>query len=413
MNKTAKTPYLSFDTLARSYMADGVRPRIMVQAWYPIHDVEIIVRERAKERLTGIDLAVLGIIGEGITSVRDIISILGIQERFGRQILRTLTGDGQIEEPAAGHVGLSALGRHSLQEGAYIVETPRAFLLCGLSGAILHHSVNAIPRFSPSNISKRGHEWLLEPSYKVPNKLLNVDIGTIRSEKGRKELADLGIPDEAVNFGAVKSSKGCFIRAQVALGTHRNGSIGGSIRLTSKLTMPVSLVERDMKVELTVAASGRDELVAAARTGLTQMGIVPGLIRPDQDGVLVGQVDGADPATQYALAGRSWLYRLGTPKQPALPLWELWGQSRSQEYLKGNCLYLKTEAPELTKQAEAIRRAWSCMDDWYARPSAERQESLPQALAAAAAESGISNPDLAALAKRAGDRVLADRMEEN
>ena len=194
---------------------------------------------------------------------------------------------------------------------------------------------------------------------------------------------------------------------------HRNGSIGGSIRLTSKLTMPVSLVERDMKVELTVAASGRDKLVADARTGLTQMGIVPGLIRPDQDGVLVGQVDGADPATQYALAGRSWLYRLGTPKQPALPLWDLWGQSRSQEYLKGNCLYLKTEAPELTKQAEAIRRAWSCMDDWYARPSAERQESLPHALAAAAAESGISNPDLAALARRAGDRVLADRMEEN
>lgn len=413
-------PFIPLEQNALELMSRGFRPVLMSHAWYPVIEVEVSLRERSREEMTEVELALLGVLEGGVTVLGDLLAVLAIKERFAKQILSALRDQGLVEL-VGNQIRTSDLGRISLREGALIRDVQRAIVVCGLNGDPLSRSVHDLPRLKPHQMasSARPSERIIEPIDGVPHRLLSINIEDLRTRGGRQALAELGIPDEAIEIRQILGARGMYIRAGVVVARAENGQAwDASIWLSPKLRL---------------AGNGRiEQLIKDAETAVAEASVCgqaiakamgdKGVVLRDVPKYLPGYgMSGVVERMAYErpplqIAWRSVLHRVGTPAQPPRPIWEMAvtenrdGHPRRQDYLDGACMYLTTDNPQVSAHAEALRCAWDACDAHFRKPFKGRP-AITDDIRKALAASGHDIEGTLELARFSGDTGLLKHFE--
>lgn len=408
--------FIPFDRFVVPAVVAGARPLLIGRVWYPVIEVQVVLRERSRGDMSELELAFLAVIAAGIEQAEDLHALLAVRERFADQLLDRLAALGLVE-PADTGLRTTELGRLSLQEGALVKDVERALLVCGLTGQLLPREVHDLPRVPPQEAaSKLLGRRLLEPRDGVPNRILSLRLDEMRDAGGREALARLGIPDEAIAIKSVGDGIGRFVEGGIVLAVDPGGGWWGELRLGSATALAMDgmldLLVPEADVALAQVYDVRDLLAQA----LAGHGVaVRGAPTVSERQGIEARVTALTPPKPLTLLGRSWLSRLGTPDQPALPIWEFWTtgpDNHRRELLDGACLYLSTDEPALCRDAHALRIAGEAADRWYAKPRAKRAATVGtevcDALVAASYEPGwVRN-----LAERHGDGQILRHLDE-
>ncbi|OGT89282.1 MAG: hypothetical protein A2286_01955 [Gammaproteobacteria bacterium RIFOXYA12_FULL_61_12] len=409
-----------FDQNIAEMIADGHRPILVTRMWYPVIEVEVVLRERSREEMSEVELAFLDVIKAGITRFEEMVSILAVRERFANQILSTLRDQGLIEV-AGREAKISDLGLMSLAEGALIQDTQRAVIACGLTGELLPLGAHDVPRIRPGQALSRIPSWMrvYEPRDGVPHKLLSLDISRLRDQGGRDALANVGIPDEAVSIQRILGSQGMFVEAGLIVGAAERGAVwhadvwmnrGLRLRGIGRMDQFVP----DAEIAIAEAARNTEDLML----NLSEKGLV--LRASPQYAARRGLeaiIDGFTPREPLLLQGRSLLSRFGTSRQIPLPIWEFIGQKRGdsqkRDFLDGACLYLTITDKAMSEKAEALRIAWKAVDAYLAKPYKQRVGSSCKEVGDALSADGLSVEKTLEAAIYCGDSGLVKHLSED
>lgn len=408
--------HIPFDRFIAPTVAAGARPLLVTRVWYPVIEAQVIVRERSRGDMSEIELAFLAVIAAGINQAEDLHALLAVRERFAGQLLDRLEALGLIERSGTG-LQMTELGHLSLREGMLVKDVERALLVCGLTGNLLPREVHDLPRVPPKEAAHKlfGRRFL-EPRDGIPNFILSLRMDTMRETGGREALASKGIPDEAVAITSIGGSIGGFVEGGVMLAADPAGGWRGELRLGSGTVIPLDdkldLFVPEAEMALAQVHDSMDMLVQAlAAQGIEVCGT------PMLSGRLgiEARVKALKPEKPLTIQGRSWLSRLGTPDQPALPIWEFWvtgPDDRRRELLEGACLYLSTDEPTLCRNARALRIAGEAADSWYAKPRAKRAATAGVDVCDALAAAGYDPGRVRELAEHQGDGQIFRHLDE-
>lgn len=408
--------FIPFDRFVVPAVAAGARPLLIGRVWYPVIEVQVVLRERSRGDMSEIELAFLAVIAAGIDQAEDLHALLAVRERFADQLLDRLAALGLVE-PAGTGLRTTELGSLSLQEGALVKDVERALLVCGLTGQLLPREMHDLPRVPPEEAaSKLLGRRILEPRDGVPNRILSLRLDEMRDAGGRDALARLGIPDEAITIKSVGDGIGRFVEGGIVLAADPGGGWRGELRLGSATALALDgmldLLVPEADLALAQVHEARDLLTQA----LAGHGIaVRGAPTVSERRGIEARVTTLAPPKALTLQGRSWLSRLGTPDQPALPIWEFWTtgpDNRRRELLDGACLYLSADEPTLCLDARALRVAGEAADRWYATPRAKRTATVEAEVCDALVAAGYEPGWVRELAERHGDGQILRHLDE-
>lgn len=408
--------FIPFDRFVVPAVAAGARPLLIGRVLYPVIEVQVVLRERSRGDMSEIELAFLAVISAGIDRTDDLHALLAVRERFAGQLLDRLEGLGLID--AAGtELRTTELGDLSLREGALVKDVERALLVCGLTGHLLPREVHDLPRLAPEKAASNlfGRRFL-EPRDGVPNRILSLRLDAMRNEGGREALARFGIPDEAVAINSVGDGIGRFVEGGLVLAADPGGGWMGELRLGSATALALDgmldLLVPEVDIALAQSHDARDRLAQALAAHGVALEGAPSV--SERRGI-EARVTALAPPKPLTLQGRSWLSRLGTPDQPALPIWEFRAtgpDDRRRDMLDGACMYLSTDEPALCRDARALRIAGEAADRWYATPRAKRAATVGADMCDALEAAGYEPGRVRVLAERHGDGQVLRHLDE-
>jgi len=164
------------------------------KAYFPVLELETVVREKSRDQLGDIEQALLGFIDDGLHQTEDIGRMLGFPTPTKvTPMLEELRGQGLIKKESDQYYTITELGKKSLQIGVAILEVPRAFLICGVSGRLMKKETYRADRLGTDQFKYITRQSvIIDSAMDVPLKYL--DITALKEKKA------YNIPDEVMEI---------------------------------------------------------------------------------------------------------------------------------------------------------------------------------------------------------------------
>lgn len=329
------------------------------RGFLPVLEVHVIAREVAREQLGVLELTVLKLVGDGVSTVAWLSRLLGISDGRLGSFLREFVQRGLLDVAASGHFSLSDTGLLCAQHGREVIDVKRAVLLSGLTGELLPTSAYQLERLAPASLqalAKSTH--LLVESSAIP--LAGLDLRRISDKRA------VNLPEETqAILGLTGEQHASFIECFLAVFAHASDLT----QLGVEVCLPNAVLD-DVAVELVLpylepygfsnarrGAGALEELAAdLARAGSTVAGAQLDLL-----GNPALELTCAAPSLlTQGVQGRCLAYYVGTAAQRALPISELY--LSGSERLHGHTLTLTLETSEQAAELERIRQLHDALD---------------------------------------------------
>lgn len=196
--RTSQSAAFWVQRLARDWSAQGRNVLFHQEALFPVLCVDVVLLERSREQMSSLELMLLGLLADGVSSVESIALFTGLSEHRAGSLLNELLHRGLIEPAGSTKHRESELGRMTLESGCLTMRTSRRMLLCALTGRPLPAAAYQLPRLGHAELLNRRSlpAMLLKNTDRVPLKL--IDDGLLARR------AEVNLPDEVIAIEGVK-----------------------------------------------------------------------------------------------------------------------------------------------------------------------------------------------------------------
>lgn len=193
--------------------------RYLQPVLYPCLEVTVQLLEKSRDQMADLERAVLGMCGVGVGMPEEVAFALGLKPHRLAPLLREIEGRGLVARAAPDTpYYVTDLGRLSYQQGAELLRSTRALLLCGITGRLLPASAYDSPPLAASELGKRHRdtETMLEASA-IPLQHLRLE--------AIPNKAAVNLPDEVIEIEGVLpgSARPCFLDALLEIVTESDG----------------------------------------------------------------------------------------------------------------------------------------------------------------------------------------------
>jgi hypothetical protein len=202
--------------LAREWSAQGRSVIFHQEALFPVLCIDVVLLERSREQMSSLELMLLGLLADGVSSVDSIALFTGLSKHRAGSLLDELLHRGLIEQGPAGQRE-SDLGRMTLESGFLTMRTTRRMLLCALTGRPLPAAAYQLPRLGHAELVNRRSlpAMLLKNADRVPLHSLDDNLLARR--------AAVNLPDEAIAIEGVMRESAEAICIEVVAAVMSNG----------------------------------------------------------------------------------------------------------------------------------------------------------------------------------------------
>ena len=163
----------------------------------PILNIKLLVRERSREELNDVDLVLLQLIEQSISSINSLVLLTGLAEKLAAKHLNDLLGRSLVMFEND-KFSLTDIGRESLIHGVPIRNVQRAFRYCAVSERLLPRAAYELEYTELSQIRDSDAIRSIKRSHILEEKpvvnLSGMDFDSIQSKH------DLNITDETLGF---------------------------------------------------------------------------------------------------------------------------------------------------------------------------------------------------------------------
>lgn len=184
--------------LAREWSAQGRNVLFYQEALFPVLCVDVVLLERSREQMSSLELMLLGLLADGVSSLDSIALFTGLSEHRADSMLNELLHRGLIEAAGQARYRAAELGRMTLSSGCLTMRTRRRMLLCALTGRPLPAAAYQLPRLGHAELINRRSlpALLLKNADRVP--LNALDDGLLARR------AEVNLPDEVIAIEGVR-----------------------------------------------------------------------------------------------------------------------------------------------------------------------------------------------------------------
>ena len=189
------------------------------KAYLPVLELETIVREKSRDQLGDIEQAILGFVNDGLHQTNDIGQMLGFPSPTKvTPMLEELRGQGLIVKKKEDYYEITQLGEKSLQLGVAILEVPRAFLICGVTGRLMPKESYKAERLGTEQFKTIPMQAvIIDNAVSIP--LKHLDITLLEDKKA------YNIPDEVTEIIECESTTAKFLQASLVITKEKKKSI--------------------------------------------------------------------------------------------------------------------------------------------------------------------------------------------
>lgn len=167
-------------------------------ALYPVLQMQVRLREKCRDDMGDLDLALLRLCSAGIATAEQFGFSLGVSSQRILPVVTEMAARGLVQERRRepGNFEISELGLLSLQHGAEVVQTDRAVLVCGITGRLLPKAFYSLTTVSMQDVrSARYIPDMIQEAAEIPLSGLSLD----RIENRRA----VNLPDETISIEGV------------------------------------------------------------------------------------------------------------------------------------------------------------------------------------------------------------------
>lgn len=377
--------FLTHYEIAKELIRKDATILFLRKTLYPVLEVTVLLREKARDQMTDIEHTILKIVGLGINKAERIAQLIGIAEHRIRPLLMEFEGRSFLSKDDANNFFLSELGKLSLSYGAELVELERSLLLCGITSKLMPQSLYGLSRISLEELSSKINIYhLIEPTNLLS--LSELDISNKRS---------VNIPDEVVSIVTITNTTSFFLDSFLVIYKDKFGKEQTEILFPKN--EKVNWINKEQSQSLPSLEpigyaynKSPQEIIKNIYLELTAIGIkVCDDGQLEENGSITFEIEQIDENLQRnRFHGRSLLLYLGTNKFRPIPLFTLFTkpdnrataqqilqQNRPKDLLQGHPLNLHTINENLCQKVNILRFLENTLDSYYELPYNQRPTS--------------------------------------
>lgn len=353
---------------ADSIVDDGWNIIYLHAAQFPVLEIQVVLRERAREQMGDIEWAVLNLVKSTPIDINILAALMGFSKHRMIPIVIELQGRGLLEE-RDDRWRLTELGELSLKNGAEVVEVQRALLLCGITGRLMPCEAYDAPRSTVEELGRRMFgRVLIDDAQTIPTSYLDIcDISNKRS---------VNIPDEALEITRILSHEPRFLSGTLAIyearGRRRQGEVrfGGASVDWVPVERLIPLIEPIGWPKYTP-----EQVLNELHQELLDSGCVIGSREYDDDGNPTFYVSSMSVAAQQIRVGQKPLALfVGTDAYEPIPIFRF---PEKQDKLAGHPLRLIASSDQLKGDIACLRTVSHGMDEYYKAKSGIGMRDVP------------------------------------
>lgn len=366
--------YTDFASLFSKYEKLGESIIYLRDGFYPAIQMNVVLKEKSREQLGDIEKTILGLIGTGLAGIGSLSTSMGISANRLEPLLKELGGRSliQIEENT---LSLRELGKLSLEYGAEVIEVPRSFLLCGLTGDLLPRGIYDAERVPVSSLPKQArYGEMLDPALRISLAALD-----FKEDLNRH---DYNIPHEALSVTSISSHEPLFLRGKLIIsicdnGIHHARLVSGASELRIKnadtitgLLEPLGFSMRDTTPEKAlkqiIDGLEKEGLVRVGKAVINQYGNPELTIHHTQPSFESTKINGLPI-----------LSLLGTKDRKGKPIARFpFSKNNWPELLRGRTMTLIAGDHITEQRTSKLRLAIDSIDNYYRLPKVSRPASF-------------------------------------
>lgn len=348
----------------------GSRVIYLHEAQYPLLQVEVLLRERSREQMGHLELAVLQLLDIESLEAKVIAALLGFSEPRLYNLIKELQGRSLIAE-REGKFHLTELGKLSVKQGFEILEVKRALLLCGITGRLMPAATYEQPLSSVEQLARRAYgRILINETQSVPTGYL--DITKLENKR------DYSLPDEALEVVDLLDYEPRFLRGVLALHKTKEDKLQGEFCFANTslnwlqaeqligFVEPIEWAYKGKKDRSAIL----NEICAALQAAGCELAEQRGYDTEGNPLVQLAAMSDSAMTLQIAPGSlRALLFFVGTAKHPPVPVFNF---PRNKNLLAGHPLRLVATSESLQQQVDILRTASNALDSFYGQSSSDR-----------------------------------------
>lgn len=351
--RTVKQYY--YKTMFNHIQKEGKEVLYTQKAYFPILEIDTIVREKSKDQLGDIQQALLGFINDGLHLTTDIGKMLGFPSpNKVTPLLEELRGQGLIQKEKDGYYNISELGQKSLELGVAVVDVPRAFLICGKTGRLMPKEVYSIDRLDSAQFKYISQQSILiDSAMDIPLKYLDISILTDKKA--------YNISDEATEILSCEETTPKFIQTTLVI----NKDQGKEQTELSVNNASIDWLD-DTQILSLVEPLGwgtkytQKDIVRMIQEKLQTLGFIDVFVNIDTyKTIIVNFSDASDEALRTPFELEPLLAYIGTASIPSISINKfpinIPKGERQEDWLRGYVIKLETPNPVIAKNAILFR----------------------------------------------------------
>lgn len=216
--------------VVRKIVKQGGKILFFQQAFFPILEVIVVCREINKDAaLSEIDLVLMKLVRAGMTQLDDLASLCGLSSTRVKVVMSDLAGRGYIKHGLLAE--LTDLGEIAIDSGFDVLETKRAFLLCGWTGRLLPKPVYQVEAFTVGEIKPWGRIPIIETEAIATKKLPTRDLIQLPTMMNRDHY---NIAYQIREVMAFEQTTPKFVKTTAIVFKDRNGTLSSEMVFPSK-----------------------------------------------------------------------------------------------------------------------------------------------------------------------------------
>ncbi|ASK79393.1 hypothetical protein CF386_10050 [Paraphotobacterium marinum] len=213
-NRSYNNVFKSYTEVLNSQLQPGETLFYVRDNLLPTLNIKVMIKERSKEAFSHIDLMILRLIEQGISSIKSIVVLTALAEKLVIRHVSDMVAKSFVEIIDSKHF-LTELGEETLRYGIPIKIVQRAFLYCAVSERLLPRdaynlSFTPIENIREDEFKRKIREnHILEESNIV--NLKGLDLSLIKCKY------DFNLTDETMEFGNILEYSSGYLQTRIFL----------------------------------------------------------------------------------------------------------------------------------------------------------------------------------------------------
>lgn len=190
----------SYSEVLNKHLSEGENIFYVKDCLLPILNLKLLVKERSREEFNHVDLVLLQLIEQDISSINSLVILTGLAEKLAAKHLNDLLGRSLVQFEND-KFSLTDIGRESLIHGVPIRNVQRAYRYCAVSEKLLPRAAYELEYIELSQIREPDSIRTIKRSQILKEKT-DVNLSGMNFDS-LKSKHDLNITDETIGFEEV------------------------------------------------------------------------------------------------------------------------------------------------------------------------------------------------------------------